>query len=420
MKSRLLRSGALAAAAGLALLPAVAQSADSVVASADATALELSIAGNGFDTGTTTATNNGNKQTKTGEVQPPISVLKNQGLLNVGALVQDAETAVTNRKGSSEACSGVAGNGAGVGSVGDSNCITPGDPVGISIANLDLTGAVVIDPASALSPLAALNPILSQILTPLTSTISDALAPLGATGLGGSLGAVESRCSADLAGASGTANIVDTTLGLDVAGTSIDLVQLPVNPPPNTKVLTDLDAVLNAVIDGLRVDLENTLDGLAAPLTAIIDPIQDQVVNLLIAQIAPQLAPLEDNILDITLNKQTTSNGGKAIEVTAISLKLLPAASAFGFDSLVGAEIATVSCGPSARVAPSPSPTPSPTPTPDPDPSPTPEVPTVVDAGAFGPVSSDGGPGSPLLWGLVGVTLASGAGAVAGRRLLRR
>ncbi len=422
MRNRLVRSGALLAAAGLVLLPSAAQSADQIVARSGANALTLSIGGNPFSTGSTTAVNNGKKETKTGEPQPPISVLGNQGLLNVGALVQDAATTVENRNGSSEACAGVAGNGAGVGQVGDSNCITPGDPVGISIANLDLTGAVLIDPASALGPLAPLNAIVPQLVGPLTAAISDGLAPLGATGLGGSLGSVESRCTADTNGARGTANIVDTTLGLDVAGTSIDLVKLPASPPPNTKVITDLDVVLDTVIDALRVDLKDTLNGLAAPLQLIIDPIQDQVVDALIGQIAPQLAPLEDNILDITLNKQTKTDGGKAILVTAISLKLLPAASQFGVDSLVGAEIASVTCGPSGRVAAStPTPTPPPnTPAPNPNPGPGPEVPTIVDAGAYGPADSDGGPGSLMLWTLLGVTAAGGAGAVAGRRLQRR
>ena len=420
MRTRLVRSGALLAASGLVLLPTAAQSADSIVARAEANALTLSIGGNEFSTGSVTVSNNGKKQAKTGDTQPPIAVLGNQGLLNVGALVQDAESAVTNRNGSSEACSGVAGNGGAVATVGDSSCISPGDPVGISIANLDLTGAVLIDPASALGPFAALNPILGDIVAPITAAVSDGLAPLGAVALGGTLGAVESRCTADRSGAAGTANIVDTTLGLQAGGSSLDLVRLPVNPPPNTKVLTDLDVVLDAIIAGLRIDLETTLDGLGAPLLLIIDPIRDQVIDAVIAQIAPQLAPLEENILDITLNKQTKSSDGKAIEVTAISLKLLPAAKDFGFDSLVGAEIATVSCGPSGRAAVDPDPDPDPEPDPDTDPDTGTEVPTIVDAGAFGPVDSDGGPGSPLLWGLTGIALASGAGAVAGRRLLNR
>ena len=125
-----------------------------------------------------------------------------------------------------------------------------------------------------------------------------ALAPLETTGLTGTLGAVQSRCVANPSSATGTANIADTKLQLDIAGTKIDLVEFPANPNPNTKVLTDLDEVLDAVIDALRVDINNTLDGLLAPLQAIIDPVQDQLVDPLIAQIADQLGPLEENILD--------------------------------------------------------------------------------------------------------------------------
>ena len=136
---------------------------------------------------------------------------------------------------------------------------------------------------------------------------------------------MQSRCVANPNSASGTANIADTKLQLDIAGNKIDLVEFPANPNPNTKVLTDLDEVLDAIINALRVDINETLDGLLAPLQAIIDPVQDQLVDQLVAQIADQLGPLEDNILDATLNKQTTSAGGKKIEVTALELKLLPA-----------------------------------------------------------------------------------------------
>ncbi len=415
MNSRFARSGALLAAASLALLPTAAQSADPVVAQSGANALTLSIGGNAFSTGSTVATHDGKKQTKQGEVEPPISVLQGQGLLNVGALVQDAETEVTNRNGTSEACAGVAGNGAGVATVGDSQCITPGDPVGISIANLDLTGTVLIDPDSAVGALAPLNAIGDQLLGPITAAVTEGLAPFGNVSLGGTLGAVESRCQADRTTATGTANIADTELGLAIeqAGIDVVLAKLPVNPPPNTKVITDLAVVIDTITNAVETQLNDGLDGLAAPLATVVDQVQTELVDAIIGQIAPQLAPLEENILDITLNKQTFSEGGKRILVTAIDLKLLPAASEFGFDSLVGAEIASSTCGPNGRVAPSP----TPTPTPEPTKTPTPEVPTIVDAGAAGPVSD--GPGSPLLWGMVAVTLA-GTGAVAGRRLLQR
>jgi hypothetical protein len=423
MRTRLVRAGALAAAAGLALLPTAAQSAGPVVAQSGANALTLSVGGNPFSTGAVTAVRDQDGEDKTGDTQPPIDVLNNQGLLNVGALVQDADTDVTNRNGSSEACAGVVGNGGAVATVGDSSCVTPGEPVGISLANLDLTGAVLINPSSALGPLAAANPLLSDVLAPVTAALSDGLeSALGNLAIGGAFGTVESRCTADRSGAQGTANITDASIGASVGGQNFSLIEFPTNPAPNTKLLTDLDEVVNVILDGVETQLEEGLGGLAAPVAVIVDPLQDQIVTAVIGQIAPQLAPLEENVLDVTLNKQTVSNGGDKIVVTAIDLKVLPAAQAFGFDSLVGAEIASVTCGPSGRLVPEgPDPEPNPDPDPDPNPNPgPPEVPTVVDAGAFGPVDSDGGPGSPLLWGLTGVLAASAAGAVAGRRLLRR
>lgn len=349
------------------------------VSQASSNALTLSIAGNPISSGTVKATNDGDDETKTGETNPVVGVLGNQNLLNVGVLAQEAQAKVAgNGDGTSAACGGVAGEGAGFGAnVGDSNCLTPGDPVGLSIANLDLTGSTVIDPTSAIGGLAALNPFLAQLLGPVTNALSSALAPLGDTGLGGTLGAVYSHCTAVPGSAEGGANIVDSKLTLSIAGNAIDLVNLPANPPPNTHVLTDLDAVLNAVLDGLRTNLNTTLDGLLGPVgDALIPAVQTNLVNTLVAQVADALAPLEENILDITLNKQTKT--ADTIEITALDLQLLPVAAQFiGGSSLVAAEIGTVSCGPNGKKV-----VDEPTPTPTDDP--TPEVPTVVDSGVRG------------------------------------
>ncbi|MDQ4053118.1 MAG: hypothetical protein M3237_10515 [Actinomycetota bacterium] len=388
-----------------------------MVSRAGANALTLGIADSPISTGIVAATNDGLGEVKTGEVTPPIAVLGNQNLLDVGALIQDATAAVEGRDGMSEACAGVAGNGGQVATVGESSCIAPGDPVGISIANLDLTGSVLIDPESALGQLAALQPIMDELVGPLTQAISDGLEPLGATGLGGTLGAVESRCTAIPGSAEGSANIVDTQLTLSIAGTDVPLVNFPANPPPNTKVLTNLDVVLNTVLDALRTDINTTLDGALAPLSAVIDPIQDQIVNVLIAEIAPQLAPLEENILDITLNKQTTPTAG-AIAVTAIDLKLLPAAAQFGSPPLVTAEIATVTCGPNGRTdapdGPDGPDAPGGPGGPDgPDNPDLPDVPTTVDSGV-------GGGNGPSPWTLVGLAGMTAAGAFGMRRLLPR
>ncbi|WP_232677267.1 hypothetical protein [Nocardioides sp. R-C-SC26] len=401
----------------------MASAADKTVAQSSAKALELAIAGTGADTGTITATrvNNGSdegKETITGASNPPIAVLGNQNLLNVGVLAQSAATTVdkngTKRDGISAACSGIAGDGGTAGAVaqvGESARITPGKPVGVSIANLDLTGSILIDPKSALGPLSALQPIMDLLVGPLTQAISNGLAPLGETGIQGTLGAVQAKCTARPGSAEGTANIVDSALTLSLAGTSVELVKLPANPPPNTHVITDLDVVLNTVLDAVEVNLNETLMGALAPLSAIIQPIQDTIVKMLIAPLADALAPLEDNILDITLNKQVKSQNGAAIEVTALDLQVLPAAQAFIGASFLSGEIGQVTCGPNAsfRVGEPENPDPGPGPGPNPDPT---EPPAVVDSGV------DGGMGNPLLWGIAGVTLASAAAGFGGRRML--
>jgi hypothetical protein len=382
------------------------------VSQATSNALTLSIAGSPISSGTVKATNDGTTETKTGATNPLIGVLGNQSLLNIGVLAQEADAKVANNgDGTSAACGGLAGEGAGfAANVGASNCLKPGTPVGISIANLNLTGATVIDPTSSIGSLSVLNPILSQILTPITSAISKALLPLGATGLGGTLGAVYAHCTAAPGTAEGSANIVDSKLTLSVAGKSIDLVHLPANPPPNTKVLTNLDVVLNTVLDGLKVDLNTTLNGLAAPLAAIVTTVQTQLVNTLIAQVASALAPLEQNVLDITLNKQTKT--ADTIDVTALDLKLLPAAAKFINGPLIGAQIGTVSCGPNAKKA---------VVTPTPTPTATPSVPTVVDSGLTGMSSQTDNTARDVLIATAALMMLAGsAGLIGYRRMLTK
>lgn len=343
-----LRWVAAPAALALVALSPLSSTAATQVAKAEANALTLTIAGSPVSSGDVVSTHNGKKETVTGEANPPIAVLGNQDLLDIGVLAQEVKTSVANKKGKAQACSGIAGDGASVADVGESNCITPGDPIGVNLTNLDLTGAVLIDPKSALGPLSALNAIVDQLVAPLTSAIEGGLGPFANTGLTGTFGTVQSRCSASPGNLTGTANIADSTLELAVAGQTVPLVNLPASPPPNTKVVTDLDVVLDTIIDAVKVDLDTTLNGLAAPLKLIVQPIQDQVVDLLIKQISDQLAPLEENVLDITLNKQTRSDG--RIAVNALTLELLPAATQFGAPQLLTADIANVACGPTSAV----------------------------------------------------------------------
>jgi hypothetical protein len=343
----------LAGAGVLTLGVAAPGFAATTVARASANALTVSIAGNGSGSGTVTATHDGTSEHVQGQSNPPIGVLQGQGLINVGVLAQEATAGVTDGAGHSAACAGVAGEGGSVATIGESSCLVPGQPVGLTFGNLDLSTLVVFDPDSALAPLnQATDPVIQAAIGPITQQISDNVtAQLGEGGLiGSTLGAVEARCvSAASGGASGTANIVDGKVSATFSGQSVDLLDFPVHPAPNTKVVTGLDKVVNLFIEALRTDLNNTLDGQAAPLAAALDPIQDQIVDGVIAQIAPQLKPLEDNVLSATLNEQSRPSAG-AIKVTAIDLQVLPAAQQQIGASLVSADIANVTCGPDDRV----------------------------------------------------------------------
>lgn len=319
------------------------------VAQADATALTLAVAGNGADSGTVRASHDGSKETVEGEAHPPVSVLDNQRVANIGVLAQEADASTKGRNGVSSACAGVAGEGGSLAQVGDSWCLEPGQPIDVSIANLDLTGVELVDPESALAPLAELNVPVEQLVGPLTAAVSDGLAPLGDLGISGEATAVEGRCTAEPGRAEGAARIVDGRLRLTAGGEDMGVVDLPVNPPANTRVLTDLDVVLTTVLDALRTDLENTLDGALKDLGQVTEALKQQVVDTVIAQVAPQLAPLEDNVLEVVLNEQDAT--ADSVEVTALSARVLPAAQDFAGDALVSLDLGRVSCGPNARMA---------------------------------------------------------------------
>lgn len=413
VKHRLVQSAALAGVAIIAIMTASPGYAATIVSQASANALHVTLAANeAFDSGTVRATNDGSGESKTGETNPPVSVLGNQDLLDIGVLAQEAEAKMSGNKGISAACSGIAGDGGEVVEIGESGCLTPGSPIGASLANLDLTGVVTINPDSVLGPLAQINPLINTILDPLTSAISSGLENgLGALELGGTFGTVQAFCNATPGSATGRANIADTTLGFTFAGQSVNVATLPVNPPPNTHVLTNLSVVVTAILNGVRTDLNESIDGAGAGLNAIVDAVQQNLVDGLIAQIEPDLAPLEENVLDVVLNKQS-HDPANSIQVTAIDLQLLPAAAQFIDGPLLGLEIANVSCGPNDRIT-----SDNPNPPGNPNNPNLPEVPTVVDAGTSGTPAHDAS-GDWLAGGLL--LLAGAATMIGYRRLASR
>jgi hypothetical protein len=353
-----LRFASVIGAATMSAIAAAPAMAAAPLSQAGANAVTVSIAGNEQGTGNVTAKNDGTGEKKTGDASPPLSMMKNQALFNGGVLAQEATASAAGGTGHSAACAGLTGNGGSVAQIGDSSCLNPGDPVGLSFGNLDFSKVAVIDPNSAFGPASPANAGLRTLLTSVADPIRQGLAasPLATTGLTGSLGVVESRCTAGAGSADGNAVITDSQLTLDLAGQKIVLVDLPTHPAPNTHVPVDLDKATGAIITALNTQLTSMLaapgadSGPLAPLTQVTNTVQNQVIKAVVDATREQLLkPLAENVLDLVLNKQTRT-GTDPIRVSAIDLSVLPAARAQLGSPLAEVQIANVVCGPSGRV----------------------------------------------------------------------
>lgn len=334
----------------IAVAPAIAAA---PLSQAGANAVTVAVAGNEQGTGNVTATNDGTGEQKTGETAPSIPV-PGGGFFAGGVAAQEATASAEGGTGRSAACAGIAGDGGTIVNIGESKCLSPGDQITGSLASLSagalIDTALAPFPAEITGPLAPLVGGLDQVTTAVDDALADTKDQFGEMGLVSAAKAISGQCTAGPGGAEGSANIVDGAIRISGGGQNITLLQLPVNPPPNTHVVTDLSKVLTSVITALRTNLNTSLNGAGAPLNAILDPIQEQVVNNVVTQVEAQLAPLEENVLDITLNKQERPEPG-AIRVNAIDLQLVPAAAAQIDASLASVQLGNVVCGPSGRVA---------------------------------------------------------------------
>lgn len=406
-RQTILRGAAVLTAAAVLTVSAGPALAADPVAQASATGLRLSLGGTPTDSGTYTVTNDGQKETTSGTDEPAISALGGQSFIQAGTLAQKADTEIRGKDGYSEACAGLAGDGATLVEVAEGGCLEPGENLALNAGNADLTGVRILGDQFPQELQDALAPVLDPLLAGLTDALTAVLEG-GGIELGLDLGAIQSRCTAVPGSAEGDTDITDASLFATLGGTRIDLVELPTNPPPNTKVITDLGVVVQEVLDALRTEFETAIDGALGPLTAVVD--EAEVLAEALGQVGEQLAPLEENILDITLNKQEFPSEDSII-VTALDLNLLPAAETAGFE-LLSAQIGESACGPNSRVVNDPDPTPDPNPSPDP-------VPTAVPAG----MESTGGEGGLGTGGnlalLALVALSAGAGVASYRRSLR-
>lgn len=389
------------------------------VAQGDASAIRATIGGQTQDSGTVVARHDGSRLTKTGATNPPVAVLGAQDALNLGVLAQDA---IARPNGSSAACSGVAGDGGSVVRVGNSYCLTPGRNVTLTLAQLDLS--TILDPDNAPPELGPILGELGDAAAPLTDQVENAIAQgtaqlqgeLGNPGILADFGAIQSQCTADRAGARGASQLTDVSVYLEGGQfDDVNLIDVPVNPPPNTRLATDLDVIADQILAALRVNISDQLD----PINGLTDEIRKQIVDQAVKPVADQLAPLQDNVLDVVLNKQV--RGDREITVTALDANVLPAAKQFGAPTLADIEIARSHCvsadrAPVAQPAAQPAPPKAAPAPPAPKPAPIPRTVTsgVERASADARPQQDGDLVGRLLLGLV---IAAGlAGAVAGRR----
>jgi hypothetical protein len=390
-----LRFGAIIGAATVSMLAIAPVFAAAPVSQSTAQSLNLAIAGNNAISQKVTISNDGTTQTKSSnDTLPTIaSVIPGNALLGAGVAPQDGGA---NADGTSYACAGIAGTGGGIVKVGNTGCNINGKPLTISLADLSLGNALLGQDSalgSALNNVPGIGTLLSTLgttLNGLTTQISNALAatPLGDIKVGGSLSAIEATCQANPDAATGTAHLVDssggsnaTPIGITIpngtGGTqTITLLNLPANPPPNTNLLINLGTVTGALTTALQTELNTALTGALASVSPLLATLQSSLLQPLSNALTPLTTQLSNNILDVTLNKQSSADAGRSIDVTALDLQVLPAAASFTGSSLIGGQLGRVTCGPNTRVA---APTPTTTPT-----GGTPKPPTVVDSGLMG------------------------------------
>ncbi|MGY0389155.1 hypothetical protein ACWZJV_19485 [Nocardioides sp. WG-D5] len=384
------------------------------VSQASATALSLELAGTGArDTGTYAVTNNGSTESAEGTNEPLITALGGQKAIHAGTLAQDA---VATKDATSAACSGLAGDGATVVAVGSGDCLSGGDNISLDAASLDFADVELVSSGlfqgvdqQLISALKEAGLSQTAVTDPLSKALKDLLAAMGDPGLHLDLGAVQSSCTADKDKASGDSSLANSRAYITVPTVGdVTLVDLPVDPDVNQKVVTDLTGVTDAILDALRTQFTKALNGALAPANGGLDQLQTQVLDTALGQIESQLAPLEENVLDITLNAQTTSPG--AITVTALDAKVLPAAQEFVDGSLAHLTIGTSSCGPNSPIAKTVK-------NPPKADNPPASVPTVVTAGMES--YDDGSAGRIALVTLL-LLAAAGAGVATYVRMLRR
>lgn len=275
--------------------------------------------------------------------------------------------------------------------------------------------AATSDSASALGPLlSAIGETAAAALAPLTTAIDGIVGPLltqvqATLPLSIEIGAIVATCAADGTTATASSDVASVDILVDLSGLGVGTVVVPMTlaTTANADLIADVGQLVDGIIDGLEATLtESTaLSLLLTPVALLINDIQEQVVDALLAQLRPTLlVPLSNalsSILSVKLNVTPDVATGTAqpftapeeIDLTAIYVAVL------GDNTL---SIGHVHCGDNADGT---------VHTPG-GPSETPDVPTVIDSGLAG--GSFGGAGMVAAMMVVGAAVG-----VAGHRLTR-
>jgi hypothetical protein len=412
-----LRAAAAVGALGLGLLaasPAVA--ATGPQAGANAVTLQIADQG-GQGSGNFTATYANGHETTSGTSKPPFSDPSGQKNLTGGVLAQEA----TARPGFSAACAGLAGDGGSALNLGNSSCLKPGDLLTGSFGSLDLSSLIDGSAGAATDQLPQeLKDALPDVpggLEAVTGAIDDALAQgkkqFGDGGLVVNLDMVDGRCTASDGRTTGDADLSNAKVQLKTPAKTFTILDFKPHPKPNTHVLTNLKAVADAIVGSFRSSLTKSLGD--PQLSAALGTLQQQVIDAATAQLQANLGPIEDNLLDITLNQQSHPTP-HSIKVRALNVDLLPAAKPqLSGNPLANLQIGNAACAPveTAKVLGVEANRPAA------HTSHTPRTPTSVSSGLESvPASQDQGIARStwVLVGLGGLGLM-GAGLVAARRL---
>lgn len=409
---------------GLAATPAFA--ADEV-GHGQASAIRVQVAGmDAGDSGTFAASNDGTTETTTGNNKPALEI-PTGGTVTQGTLNQDAWSRVIGDSVSSSACAGISGPGATLVAVGPSNCLSASNPPSVSLNGGQLNVGTITNPLTsntfftqlpqqvqtALTGLLG-NVTQNQLSTALQSTVGTLISALGNPSLTLNAGVIQAACTATDGATNGDAQFVDAAFNLNFGTQAQSLgltpinIALPSDPAPNTPLsvgVGDLAKQLTAALTGqlAKSAAGSPLAVLLTPGATTLNAQGNAVVAQIVNQLTPQLAPIEDNLLKGTLNKQTQVSDSR-IHVTALDLQVLPAAQQVSGSSLAALQLGDVDClgGPAAETSTSTSTTGSSS-----------AVPTNIDSGLAG---DQGGLPTGVL-AAIGALFLVAAGGVGVRRV---